>query len=148
MEGHLHPARVVLIEDDPDTLLLVRTQLSAHPHFEVVAEATTGREGIAAAVEHQPDAVLLDLRLPDIEGREALRTIVTRCPRTMVAICSAADRQVERTPAQAAGAFAYYDKASCLHKLSLPDNLAADLELFRAVLTGEDILPPALRHSV
>ncbi len=57
--------------------------------IEVVAEASSGREAIARAVELHPHVVLLDLRMPDGNGLEATRAIRKECPDTQIVILSA-----------------------------------------------------------
>jgi two-component system, cell cycle response regulator DivK len=61
---------VLIIEDNPLNLKLTRDLLQAHG-FEIL-EAGTARDGIALAREHRPDAILMDIRLPDIDGVRAL----------------------------------------------------------------------------
>jgi DNA-binding NarL/FixJ family response regulator len=63
--------RVVIVDDDPSFLAAVRLVLEAEG-FAVVGEALTGVEGIAVAAALRPDAVLVDVNLPDIDGFEVL----------------------------------------------------------------------------
>ena len=69
----------VLIADDQH---LVRTGLrmilDAEPDIDVVGEATNGREAVAMARELQPDVVLMDIRMPELDGIEATRRVVQR----------------------------------------------------------------------
>ena len=65
--------RVLVIDDEPDVLLLCRVNLG-HAGFEVL-EAQDGEHGIADAVAERPDAIVLDLMLPRIDGYEVLRTL-------------------------------------------------------------------------
>jgi DNA-binding NarL/FixJ family response regulator len=75
----------VLICDD---LELIRQTLQfvlrKNPEFQVVAEAASGRESIAKAIQWQPDLVVMDAKLPDLEGAEATRQILAGAPRTIV----------------------------------------------------------------
>ena len=64
------PPLVLVIEDNPLNLKLTRDLLQAHG-FSILA-AGTARDGIALARAHQPDAILMDIRLPDIDGVRAL----------------------------------------------------------------------------
>lgn len=69
------PARILVVEDNPLNLKLVRDVL-LFAGYDVVA-ATSGEEGLAAAQDHPPDLVLLDLQLPGIDGTETMRRL--RC---------------------------------------------------------------------
>jgi two-component system alkaline phosphatase synthesis response regulator PhoP len=66
-------ARVLVIDDEPDILLLCRVNLE-HAGHEVI-EATDGESGLALVREQRPDAVVLDLMLPTIDGFDVLRTL-------------------------------------------------------------------------
>ena len=63
------PCRVLLVDDDSDFRRAARQLLERH-EFAVVAEAETGISGIERAQEHRPDLVLVDVKLPDIDGFE------------------------------------------------------------------------------
>ncbi|MET0417433.1 MAG: response regulator, partial [Actinoplanes sp.] len=68
-----HLPHILLIEDDPHSVELMRTQLtSAGYGVEVAGDGTTG---LAAAADHRPDAIVLDVVLPDLDGWEVLRRI-------------------------------------------------------------------------
>ena len=67
------PSRVLVIEDNSLNLKLVRDVLQ-HAGFDVV-EARSGEDGIARALEYQPDIILMDLQLPGIDGTRVMRTI-------------------------------------------------------------------------
>jgi two-component system, cell cycle response regulator DivK len=62
--------RVLVVEDDPLNLKLIRDVLG-YRGFDVLT-ATSGEEGVVAALSESPDLVLMDLQLPDIDGHEAL----------------------------------------------------------------------------
>ena len=65
--------RVLVIDDEADVRLLYRVNLR-HAGFEVL-EADDGERGIAAALEHLPDAVVLDLMMPRVDGFDVLRAL-------------------------------------------------------------------------
>ncbi len=69
--------RVLIADDQPLVRTGLRMILSAEPDIEIVAEASNGREAIAAATEHNPDVVLMDVRMPDVDGIEATRAITS-----------------------------------------------------------------------
>ncbi|MGH2379872.1 MAG: response regulator [Candidatus Limnocylindria bacterium] len=71
-------AVIVLVEDTPANLALATKLLTAAGHD--VAVANTGADGIRLVAERSPDLVLMDLGLPDIGGREAMRTIRSTLP--------------------------------------------------------------------
>ena len=66
-------AVILLVEDTPANLALATKLLTAAGHD--VVTATTGSDGVRLVAERSPDLVLMDLGLPDIDGREALRVI-------------------------------------------------------------------------
>jgi two-component system, cell cycle response regulator DivK len=66
-------ARVLVVEDNPLNLKLVRDVLG-HAGFDVL-EARTGEDGVARARADQPEVILMDLQLPDLDGTQALRLI-------------------------------------------------------------------------
>lgn len=78
--------RVVLADDQPLVRTGLRMILAAEPDIEVVAEATNGREAVAAAAQHHPDVVLMDVRMPELDGIGATRavTAVDDPPRVLV----------------------------------------------------------------
>lgn len=130
-------ARAIVIDDEPDLLVLAQRILE-RGGFEVAGTATTGEEGVELVTSSQPDVVLLDLRLPGIDGEEALPTILRKAPRTMVAILSAHLDSERAERLLQLGAFSAYDKGDLGR---LPEMLATDLELFRRVLDGEEAVP-------
>jgi CheY-like chemotaxis protein len=71
-------AFIVLVEDTPANLALATKLLTAAGHE--VRSASTGADGVRLIAERSPDLVLMDLGLPDIGGREALRLIRTALP--------------------------------------------------------------------
>jgi two-component system KDP operon response regulator KdpE len=68
-----HPVRILVIDDEPAIRRLLKTSLGAEGY--AVEEAATGETGLSEFTRTKPDLVLLDLGLPDIDGREVLRRI-------------------------------------------------------------------------
>lgn len=63
--------RILIIDDEPDIRSVAQLGLQMGAGWEVLT-AESGAEGIAAAITHQPDAILLDMMMPDLDGRAAL----------------------------------------------------------------------------
>jgi CheY-like chemotaxis protein len=110
--------RVLLVDDHPDIRLLVRNGLEADGRFEIVGEATDGQEAIDAACPNSeggcPDAVLLDLAMPVMDGLEALPRILERCPKAKVIVFSANDEPANRREAEALGASGFLAKGAAI----------------------------------
>jgi two-component system, OmpR family, KDP operon response regulator KdpE len=68
--GRAHPNGILIVEDQPELLRALRINLRARQYD--VLTARTGREALAVAASHPPDAVILDLGLPDIDGTEVI----------------------------------------------------------------------------
>ncbi|HEX2029559.1 MAG TPA: response regulator, partial [Nitriliruptorales bacterium] len=88
----------------------------------------------------QPDVVLLDLRMPRMDGLEALPQILTRSPRTMVAALSAMESELMGGAARARGAFAYIEKDAL--DAGLDERVWRLLQEFRRALAGDTVVAP------
>src|SRR5215475_12059352 len=85
----------ILIADDHDVVRSgLRSILEAHPDWEVVAEATNGKEAVKKALETKPDVAVIDYSLPLLNGIEATRQIRKREPRTQVLIFTMHDEEL------------------------------------------------------
>jgi DNA-binding NarL/FixJ family response regulator len=127
-------ARVLLVDDHALLRTGVAKIINQEPDLHVVAEAENGVEAIAAYERHQPDVTLLDLRMPIMEGVEAVRQIRARDPRALVIVLTTYDRDDEISQALRAGAKAYV----------LKDIAAAELvDCIRKVLAGKTYIAPA-----
>src|SRR5207249_4768056 len=85
----MKPVSVVLADDVEDVRYLFRVVIEADGRFEVVGEATTGREAVDLAASLRPDVVVLDLAMPEMGGLEALPLIKAASPATKVVIVTA-----------------------------------------------------------
>lgn len=72
--------RVLLVEDSVVQIEILRRVLSLDSTFTIVGEARNGKEGVRLAEELQPDVVLMDVHMPDMNGVDATREIMRRCP--------------------------------------------------------------------
>lgn len=74
------PLRVVIVDDEPDVMLLLQVQLASRPDVEVVGTATDGAEGIEQIRALRPDAVVMDLLMPRMSGFEAIEVLQKDMP--------------------------------------------------------------------
>ena len=102
--------RVLLVDDENDLREIFRLVLELHGAFEVVAEAADGQRAIELAEQEQPDLVLLDLRMPVMDGLEALPRILESAPLAKVVVVSGFGEDAMVASARAAGATAYLSK--------------------------------------
>jgi len=80
------PLRIVIVDDHAVVRRGVRALLESQSGWDVVAEATTGREAVAVVQRLRPDVVVMDLSLPELSGLEATRQIVKESPHTEVLV--------------------------------------------------------------
>ncbi|MBM7772590.1 DNA-binding NarL/FixJ family response regulator [Actinokineospora baliensis] len=128
------PIRVVLVDDEPMVCAHLRTILSTAPDIDVVDTAQDGAAAVEAVVRHQPHVVLMDLRMPGVDGLTAIERI-SRLPKppAVVALTTFdADQYVIR--ALRAGA------AGFLVKTTPPEDL---ISLVRVAADGHTVLSPA-----
>ncbi len=94
--------RVLIADDRPWARAGLRALLATRREIEVVGEAANGQEALALAEKYQPDVVLLDVRMPVLDGLEATRLIKARWPKIRVVVLTM--HAVYRSEALAAGA--------------------------------------------
>ena len=105
------PLRVLLIDDIPEIRTLVRLSLEHSQDCVVVGEGGTGREAISLAAEHQPDVVLLDVVMPDVNGLEAIPHIARVAPDTRIVVFSGDNDPELAARARELGAVDFIEKS-------------------------------------
>lgn len=95
------PIKVLLVDDEPDLLLLLGIRFDLEPDLEVVGTARNGADAVAAAHQHAPDLVVMDLMMPGTDGFEAIARLREEMPTLPIVAYSAvvtalSRRQVER----------------------------------------------------
>ncbi len=102
--------RVVLVEDNQVFREALELLLGLRDDIEVVASVADGTEAVPACKEHNPDVIVMDYRLPGLDGVQATRAVRTACPETSVVVLTASANVREMDALRDAGAVA------CLRK--------------------------------
>jgi two-component system response regulator NreC len=125
------PIRILLADDHMVVRDGLRALLEKQPDMEVVGEAADGRDSVRLAEEQNPDVVMMDIAMPNMNGIEATRRIVTANPNTAVVILSMHQDESYVLRALKAGAKGYL----------LKDSLRTDvIDAIRAVTQGRSFL--------
>jgi two-component system NarL family response regulator len=128
-------SRVLIADDHP----VVRAGLAAviiqEPDLELVAQAENGEQAVALYGEHRPDVALMDLRMPQMGGVDAIRQIIEEFPDARILALTTYEGDADIRRALGAGAQGYL----------LKDMLLSDvITAVRAVLRGERVIPTAV----
>ncbi|HXN49848.1 MAG TPA: response regulator transcription factor [Bryobacteraceae bacterium] len=131
--------RILLADDHAMVRQGFRMILAAQPDMEIVGEAGNGREAVTLAGELQPDVVVMDVAMPELNGIEATRRITTASPRTRVVALSMYKDSVYVREILRAGARGFL----------LKDAIDRDLlAAVRSVAAGDGYLSPAVSEAV
>jgi two-component system response regulator NreC len=131
--------RILLADDHSVVRSGFRLILNQQPDLEVVGEAGSGTEAVRQTLSLRPDVVIMDVGMPDINGVEATRRIIERCPDCKVLILSMHCDSVYVRETLRAGAKGYL----------LKDSIDEDLvNAVRSVARGEGFLSPAVSKTV
>jgi DNA-binding NarL/FixJ family response regulator len=131
--------RVLLVDDHPVVRQGLRGMLEAEPDMRVVGEASSGAQAVALARTTGPDVVLMDLRMPDLDGAEATGQIVADLPGCRVVVLTTFESDGDILRAVGAGASGY------LLKDASRDELA---HAIRAAARGETVLAPTVATTL
>lgn len=131
--------RIFLIDDHNLFRSGVKALLVRQPDFEVVGEAADGLEGLKRAKEIKPDVVLLDLNMPGISGREAVKMLVEELPRTQVLMLTVSEDAEDLMDTLKSGARGYLLK-----------NIDADylVDAIRRAARGEAVMSPQMTSKL
>jgi DNA-binding NarL/FixJ family response regulator len=130
---------VLVVDDHPIVRVGIVAIINARPDMTVVAECGTGEEAVGLFEQHEPDIVLMDLRLPKMSGVEAIRTIRIRHPRACFVVLTTYEGDEDIYQALEAGARAYVIKG-------MPHEMLIDA--LRRVHAGHRFLPPAISRTL
>jgi DNA-binding NarL/FixJ family response regulator len=127
--------RLLISDDHPVVRAGLKGMLAGEPDFDVVGEATDGLETLEFAERLKPDVVLMDLRMPRMDGVHATRHVRDKLPNTRVLILTTYETDADIVKALEAGATGYL----------LKDTSSEDLfRAIRAAAAGESALAPAV----
>jgi len=135
----LRKIRILIADDHGIVRTGLRLQLEQNNDFEVVGEATEGREAVRMAEELQPDVVIMDIAMPNLNGIQATTQLVKKSPQIGVIILSMYSDETYLMRTLAAGAKGYLLKES------------ADVDLHRAVevvAQGKPFFSPAIADTL
>lgn len=127
--------RLLIVDDHPVVRDGLRGMLENQPDFDVAGEASEGNAAVQLAESLQPDIVLMDLRMPVMDGVTALREIKIQNPQVQVLVLTTYDSDADILPAIEAGASGYLLKDSSREEL---------FSAIRAAARGETVLAPAV----
>jgi len=132
------PIRILIADDHPVFRFGLRVLLQGEPDMEVVGEATTGREAVDMALDLQPDVVLMDLNMPELNGIDATRRIRAERAEISVLVITMFDDDTVFA-AMRAGARGYLLKGA---------EGEETLRAVRAVASGEAIFSPTIADRI
>jgi DNA-binding NarL/FixJ family response regulator len=127
--------RVMIADDHPLFRDGLRAMFESEPDIELVGEAATGQEAVTLARQLMPDVVLMDIKMPDLDGVEATRRLLAESPKTRVLVVTMFEDDNSVLAAMRAGARGYVVKGM---------RSADAIRAIRAVAEGEAIFSPAI----
>jgi two-component system NarL family response regulator len=133
------PIRVLVVDDHPMIRAGLTATIDPEPDMTVVASASTGREGLEQYRQHQPDVMLIDLKMPEMGGVEAIRTIRAEFPSAKIIVLSTYQGDEDIYRALDAGAVTYLLKDTLAEKM---------VGVIREVVGGGRPIPPEVAQRL
>jgi DNA-binding NarL/FixJ family response regulator len=131
--------RVVLVDDEAMVRVGLRMVLTAEPDIEVVGEAADGGAAVGVVAQTAPDVVLMDVRMPEVDGIEGARRVLAQSPDVKVVVLTTFDEDEYVEAALRAGVSGF------LLKVAPPERL---IEAVRTVAAGGGLLDPGVTRRV
>ena len=134
-----HVIRVMAVDDHPLMMAGISGEINAQPDMRVVAEASDGDEALALFRKHHPDITLMDIRMPKVNGIDAISAIREEFPRARIIVLTTASGDVQAVRAFKAGAVGYLLKNLLRTEL---------VETVRLVHKGHKRVPPEIAQEI
>ena len=148
------PIRILIADDHSVVREGLVALINRRPDMLVVAEASDGRETVAEFLRHRPDVALVDLRMPEMDGAEAIAAVRERVPSARMIVLTTYDDEEDILRSFRAGAKAYMLKdatreelLACIHAVHeggtlMPPTIAAKLNASTLASPGIKVLRP------
>ena len=136
---HQRMIRVMCVDDHPLMREGIAAVIRSQPDMSLVVEASNGREAVEAFRKHRPDVTLMDLRLPDMSGIDALIAIRAELPDARVIMLTTFEGDVEIHRALHGGARSYLLKSTPAEEL---------IDVVRDVHAGRKRIPPEIAAQI
>ena len=133
------PIKTLIVDDQTLFREAMRTLLSLESDIQVVAEASNGEEALRLLDDHQPQVVLMDLRMPTMDGTEATRRIRAVHPQIQILVLTTFDQEEDVFDALRAGAAGYILKNTPASQV---------VEAIKTVASGQTYLQPSVATRV
>ena len=133
--SELQPIRVLVVDDHPLMRSGIAGEINAQPDMTVVSEATDGDEALTCFRTHLPDVTLMDIRMPNAGGLEAISTIRKEFPKARIVVLTMAAGDVQAVQALKAGAVGFLLKNTLRTEL---------INTIRLVHSGQRRIPPEI----
>ena len=131
--------KVLIVDDHEMVRLGILTYLGVQDDLEVVDQAVNGREGVEKALALRPDAILMDLVMPEMDGIEATKTILKAWPQAKIIILTSFIDDEKVYPAIEAGAASYILKTSTAEEIA---------NTIRKTTAGQSVLEPEVTNKM
>jgi DNA-binding NarL/FixJ family response regulator len=138
-ETEVQTIRVLIVDDQALFRRGLYVVLGTEDHIEVVAEAENGQEAMLKAEELAPDVVLMDVRMPQVNGIDAARHIRDVSPSTKILMLTVSDEEDDLFEAIKAGANGYLLKEISVEEVA---------EAIRAVVQGQSLISPSMASKL